>query len=189
MWSQYHKNKFRKLRFWNCCPSLKTAQAECVPAHSPGHYWGKQSFRAFGTGYDRLSARLETHFRIVVGIYCHNIPTHTPQNGYHGVTKVAKTANIAKMAGKCINCIGARPTPPHTNPMQLGPGNPFSAQNRKNQKIQDFQPKERGGSFFSTFLTPPPLPQNLKKVGFKWGGVWGGGPNQKLIGGYIYWAK
>ena len=29
-------------------------------------------------------------FRILVGIYCHNIPTHTPQSGYHGVTEVAK---------------------------------------------------------------------------------------------------
>ena len=46
-------------------------------------------------------------FRIPVGIYCHNIPTHTPQSGYHGVTEVAKTANIAKMAGKCINCISS----------------------------------------------------------------------------------
>ena len=34
-----------------------------------------------------------------------------------------------------------------------------------------FDPK-KGGSFFA----PPPLPQNLKKVGFKWGGVWGSGP-------------
>ena len=34
-------------------------------------------------------------FCILVGIYCHDIPTHTPQSGYHGVTEVAKTANIA----------------------------------------------------------------------------------------------
>ena len=32
-------------------------------------------------------------FRILVGIYCHNIPTHTPQSGYHGVTEVDDTAN------------------------------------------------------------------------------------------------
>ena len=63
-----------------------------------------------------------------------NIPTQTPQSGYHGVTEVAKTANIVKLAGKCINCISARPTPPHTNPMELGPGNIFSAQNRKQPK-------------------------------------------------------
>ena len=68
-------------------------------------------------------------FRILVCIYCHNIPTHTPQSGYQGVTEVAKTANIAKMAGKGINSISARPTPPHTNPMDSGPGNTFSAQN------------------------------------------------------------
>ena len=57
-------------------------------------------------------------FRILVGIYCHNIPTHTPQRGYHRVDEVAKTANIPKMAEKCINCMSARPTPPHTNPME-----------------------------------------------------------------------
>ena len=71
---------------------------------------------------------------ILVGIYCHNIPTRTPQSGYHGVTEVAKTANIAKMAEKCINCISARPTLSHTNPMESGPGNTFSAQNRKKPK-------------------------------------------------------
>ena len=105
------------------------------------HYWWKQSFRVFGTGFDRPPAGLETAknvFPILVGIYCHNIPTPTPQSGYQGVTEVAKTANIAKMAEKCMNCISARPTPPHTNPMESGPGNTFSAQNRKkNQKIHD----------------------------------------------------
>ena len=40
----------------------------------------------------------KTPFHILVGMYCHNIPTRTPQSGYHGVTEVAKTANIAKMA-------------------------------------------------------------------------------------------
>ena len=33
-------------------------------------------------------------FRILEGIYCHNIPTHTPQSGYHGVGEVAKTAEL-----------------------------------------------------------------------------------------------
>ena len=39
--------------------------------------------------------------------------------------RVAKTANIAKMAEKCKNCINTRPTPPHTNHMELGPRNTF----------------------------------------------------------------
>ena len=68
--------------------------------------------------------------------------------------------------------MSARPTPPHTNAIESGPGNTFSAQkSKKNQKIHDFRPKKRGGVIF---LTPPPhLPQNLKKVGFKWGGSGG----------------
>ena len=77
-------------------------------------------------------------FHILAGKYRHNIPTHTPQNGYHGVTAVTKTGDIPKMAKKCINCRSARPTPPHTNPMESGPGNTFSAQNRKNRKSHDF---------------------------------------------------
>ena len=35
-----------------------------------------------------------------------------------------------------------------------------------------FDPKKRGGSIFDP--SPPHPPQNLKKVGFKWGGSWGG---------------
>ena len=73
-------------------------------------------------------------FRILVGIYCHNIPTHTPRTGYHRVTEVAKTANIVKMGETCINCISARPTPPHTNPIESGPRNTYSAQNREKPK-------------------------------------------------------
>ena len=92
-----------------------------IPRLWHGHLTGpRQSYRLQKTSLD-----------ILVGIYCHNIPTRTPQSGYHGVTEVAKTTNIAKMAEECINCISARPTPPHTNPMESGPGNTFSAQNRK----------------------------------------------------------
>ena len=55
---------------------------------------------------------------------------------------------------------------------------PTPTQNGKRFLI--FDPK-KGGLIFSTFLTPTPhppprLPQNLKKVGFKWGGSGGSGP-------------
>ena len=70
-------------------------------------------------------------FHILLGIYCHNIPSHSPQSGYHGSTGVAKTANIPKMAEKGINCISARPTPPHTNATKSGPEKTFSAENPK----------------------------------------------------------
>ena len=77
-------------------------------------------------------------FWIQVSVYCDYIPNYTPQSGYHGVTKVAKNAEIAKATKNCINCISACPTPLHTNPMELGPKNTFSAQNGKNQKVHDF---------------------------------------------------
>ena len=63
------------------------------------------------------------------------------------------------------------PTPPYTNPMESGPKKTFLAQNRKKPKDSWFSTQKKGGSFFLT----PPLPQNLKKVGFKWGGLGGGG--------------
>ena len=63
----------------------------------------------------------KTAFRILVGIDCQNISTHTPQSWYHGVTKVAKTGNTAKMAKNCINRTSARLTPPHATPMVSGP--------------------------------------------------------------------
>ena len=115
-------------------------------------------------------------FHVLIGIWCHNIPTHTP----HGVTEVAKTANIAKTAQKCINCISARPTPPHSNPMESGPGKIFPAQNRKKTKrFMIFDPKKGGVIFFDIFdppPPPPPPPSKPQKVGFKGGGLGGSGP-------------
>ena len=105
-----------------------------------------------------------TSFHILVGIYCHTIPTYTPHSGYHGVTEVAKTANIAKIAEKCINWTSARPTPPHTNPMESGPGNIFWAQkneSKKTERFMIFDPK-KGGPFFDPPPPPPPPPPSLK---------------------------
>ena len=50
-----------------------------------------------------------------------------------------------------------------------------------------FNPK-KGGSFFDILTPPHPPHPPLQKVGFKWGGVWGG-VDQKLIGGCVYWTK
>ena len=123
-------------------------------------------------------------FRILVGICCHNIRSHTPQSGYHGATEVAKTANIAKVAGKVTNCTSARPTPPHTNPMDPGPGNTFSAQNRKKTKrFMIFDPQKGAGSFFD-----PPTSLKTSKKWVASGGSGVGGPDQKLIGGCVYWT-
>ena len=107
-----------------------------MPAHSLGHYGWKQPFRVFVTGCDRPSPKLEAakfRIRMLVGIYCYNIPTHTLQSRCHGFIEIAKIANIPTMAEKCINCTSARPTPPNTNPMESGPGITFPAPNRKNQ--------------------------------------------------------
>ena len=106
-----------------------------------------------------------------MGIYCHHIPTDTPQGWYHVVIGVTKTANIAKMAEKGINCMSPRPTPPHTNPMESGPGNTFSAQNRKKPKDCCFSAKKGG---VIPFDPPPPPPPKAQKSGFQVGGFGGG---------------
>ena len=132
----------------------------------------------------RQGYRLQkTSFRILVGIYCHNIPTHTSRSRYHGVTEVAKTANITKMGEKWINCISARHTPPHTNTMESGPGsNSFASKSKKTKRFMIFDPKKGGVIFLpappppTTTPSPHPLPQNLKNVGFKGGGLGGSGP-------------
>ena len=62
----------------------------------------------------------------------HNIPN----SALKWVTRVTKVAKSADMAKTTQNCLSARPTPLHTNPLDLGPENSFSAQ--KNQKIHDF---------------------------------------------------
>ena len=125
----------------------------------------------------------KTSFRILLGVYCHNIPTHTPQSGYHKVAEVAKTANAAKMAEKCINRKSARPTPPHTNPMESEAGNTFSAQNRTKPKDSYFSTQKKGGSFFDPPTTPPPPPpqppSKPQKSGFQMGGGGSGGVRTK----------
>ena len=48
----------------------------------------------------------------------------------------------------------------------------FGSKSKKTKRFMIFDPK-KGGVIFSTFFDPPPFPQNLKKVGFKWGGLGG----------------
>ena len=143
------------------------------------------------TGPRQCQRLQKTSFCILVGIYCHNIPTHTPQSGYHRVNEVAKTANIPQMAEKCINCIKRSSHSAPYKPHGVGTQKHFfgSKLKKKTKRFMIFDPK-KGGLIFSTFLTPPPPPPPSKppKSGFQVGGVWGG-PDQKLIGGCVYWTK
>ena len=71
----------------------------------------------------------------------------------------------------------------------------FGSNSKKTKRFMIFDPK-KGGVIFLTFLTPPPTPPTPPppppppplKSGFQVGGVWGG-PDQKLIGGCVYWTK
>ena len=54
------------------------------------------------------------------------------------VSKVAKKADTAKKTKNCTNCMSARPTPLHTDPMESGPKNFFLLKIKKDQKIHDF---------------------------------------------------
>ena len=115
----------------------------------------------------------KTCFRILVGIYSHNIPTHTPKSGYHGV------ANIAKVAENCINRIALFPLGPIQTPWSRDPETLFRRKIEKNKTFLIFDPKKWGS--FLTLPPTPPFPTSLKtskKPGFKSG--WSRGV--KLIG-------
>ena len=100
-----------------------------------------------------------------MGMHCHNITTHTPRSGYHGITEVAKTTNIAKTHDNCMNCSTPHPTMPHKNPMESGPGDTFLPQNRKKTKrFMIFDPKKKEGVIFSTIPTPQPRPKPPSKA-------------------------
>ena len=96
-------------------------------------------------GYKKIS------FGILVCIYCHNIPTCTPQSGYHGVTEVAKNTAIATMPGNCIYCFSTRPILPTQTLWIRDLKTLVHFKIEKNQSIHYFQPKH-GGHFFNIFL-------------------------------------
>ena len=98
---------------------------------------------------------------ILVGIDLHNIPSCTPQSGYHGVTKVAKNAEIAKIAENCINY--TRPTSTQHKPYEVGTRKHFfGSKSKKTKRFVVFGPK-KGGVIFNVFQPPPTLPPPSKK--------------------------
>ena len=103
-------------------------------------------FCVFHTGHDRPEARLEAAKEfpgIIVDIYCHSIPSCTPQSRYHRFTKVAKNADIAKMAENCITCISTPPPAPTQTLWGWGPKTLFRLKIEKQRKvIRDFRPKK-----------------------------------------------
>ena len=66
----------------------------------------------------------------------------------------------------------------------------FGSNSKKTKSLMIFDP-QKGVSFLlypRPHHPPPHLPQKPPKVGFKWGGAWEH-PDQKLIGGCVYWTK
>ena len=63
--------------------------------------------------------RQKISFWILAGIHCHNIPNCTPLNGHHGVIKVTKKDDIAKMIKNYLNRKSTRPTVLQINPPRL----------------------------------------------------------------------
>ena len=77
--------------------------------------------------------------------------------GLRGVVRREPARDAARGPVRRGRCGEARPDErradgPAGGALESGPGNTFSAQNRKkNQKIHDFRPKKRGGHFFRHF--------------------------------------
>ena len=138
----------------------------------------KQPFRVFGTGIDRPSARLQTAKNVlpypsrqILSQHPHSHPSEWVPRGHRGRQNRQHSKNGRKVHKLHERSSHSAPYKPH------GVGTRkhfFGSKSKKNQKIPDFRPKKRGGH-------PPPhhLPQNLKKVGFKWGGGGLGGSGPK----------
>ena len=180
------------MTFWlrrvkNCISRL------CItPCKHVRHYWWEQLLRIFHTGLDRPWARRETAKDILLYPSRHMLSQHphlqplewVPRGHYgHQIRRHSKSDQNLHKLRACL-------TPLHTNPMEPGHKNTFSAQNRrKTKRFVIFDPKRGGGVVCSTFFNSPhqKLPHTPKR-GFQVGGG-GGGPDQKMIGGFGCWTK
>ena len=99
----------------------------------------------------------KTSFRILVGIYCHNIPTCTPQSRYHGVTEVDEHSKNSWKVHK-LHSSHSAPYKPHRVGTRK---NFFGSKSKKTKRFMIFDPKKRGGHFL-TPPHPPTPPPSLK---------------------------
>ena len=162
---------FELPRVKNCISRLCTG-----PFTHVTHSWWRQPFRVFGTGFDRPWAGLETAKNVlsypsrhILSQHPHSHPSEWVARGHRGPQNRQHSKNGEKMHKLHQRSSHSAPYKPH------GVGTRkhfFGSESKKNQKIHDFRPKKRGGHLL---IPPHHLPQNLKKVGFKWGGPGGGG--------------
>ena len=162
----------------------------CVPAHSRGHYWWKQSFRVFGTGCDRLSARIETAKNVLPYPFSRRILSQHPHShtsewvarGHRGGKNRQHSKNGLKVHKLHKRSSHSAPYKPH------GVGTRkhfFGSKSKKTKRFLIFDPK-KGGVIFSTFLTPPPpYPSKPPKSGFQVGGSGGVRTNNSLGDAFI----
>ena len=141
---------------------------------------GRLAFLAQVLTGPRQGYRLQKmSIRIPTGTYCHNIPTHTPQSGYHGVTELGRqkrqhTKNGWKMHKLHQHSSHPAPYKPH------GVGTRkhfFGSKSKKTKRFMIFDPKKGGVHFFDIFDPPPhpPTPPSKPpKSGFEVGGGGGG---------------
>ena len=101
------------------------------------------------------------------------------KRGHHWVTKSAKNTIITGLADNC----STHPTLSSQTPCNWDTKTPCRLKIEKSQEIHGFPPPKMGDYFFDP--TPPP-----NKLGFKWRGGGGSreGSDQKVNGGYFYWA-
>ena len=155
---------------------------------SLGHYWSKQSFCVFGTGCDRLSARLKTAQNVllypstyILSRHPHSHPLEWVPQGHRDRQNRQHSKNGQKVHILHKRSSQSAPYKPH----RVGTRKHFfGSKSKKTKRFMIFDPKKRGGHFFRHFWHPPPhhpLPQKLKKVGFKLGGS-GGVRTKNLLG-------
>ena len=152
----------------NCISRLCTS-----PFTQVSHYWWKQSFHVFGTGFNRPSARLQTAKNVllypsrhILSQHPHPHPSEWVPRGHQGRQNRQHSKNRRKVH-KHERSSQSAPYKPHG----VGTRKHFFGSKSKKTKRFMISTQKKGGSIFDPPPPyPPPLPKNLKKVGFKWGG-------------------
>ena len=154
--------------------SKKKSFLNSGPFTHVSHYWWKQSFHFFGTGFERPLARLQTTSHVysypsrhLLSQYPHLHPSQWVARGHQGRQNRQHRRNGWKVhkPHKCSS--HSAPYKPH------GVGtwkHFFGSKSKKTKRFMIFDPKKRGGHFFDIFDPPPSPPSKPQKSGYQVGG-------------------
>ena len=145
------------------------------------HYWWKQSFPVFRTGFDRPPAGLRCEKNVlsypsrhILSQHLHSHRSECVAQGHQGRQNCQHSKNDRKAHKLHQRSSHSAPYKPHG----VGTRKQFFSSKLKKPKDSRFSIPKRGGQILT-----PHLPENLQKVVFKCGEGSRGGPAQNFVGG------